>query len=155
MRFPFLFIAPLLLAASAAQAQTVTVEQPWARATAEHAATGAAYATLVAGTADRLTGASTPVATTVQVHETTQDNGVMRMREVTGGLALAAGKPVTLAPGGYHIMLMGLKQQLKPGESFPLTLTFAKEPPITVTVTVNSAGAATAPMDEMDHMHMH
>src|SRR5664280_1343467 len=74
--------AALLLVALplAARAQTVTVQQPWARATAPHAQTGAAYATLIADIPDRLTGASSPVAATVQVHETIQDNGVMRMR---------------------------------------------------------------------------
>ena len=140
MRSLLLTAALLLLAIPAARAQDVTVAHPWARATAEHAETGAAYATLTAGTADRLTGASTPVAAMVQVHEVIQDNGIMRMREVAGGLALEPGKPVTLAPGGYHLMLLGLKQQLKPGESFPLTLTFAREPPVTVNVMVNAAG---------------
>jgi copper(I)-binding protein len=145
--------AALLLVALplAARAQTVTVQQPWARATAPHAQTGAAYATLIADIPDRLTGASSPVAATVQVHETIQDNGVMRMRPVAGGLALDPGKPAALAPGGYHLMMMGLKQQLKPGESFPLTLSFAHEPPVTVSVPVGPAGAS-APSG--GHMHM-
>jgi len=52
---------------------------------------------------------------------------------------------VTLAPGGYHLMLMGMTQQLRPGESFPLTLHFAYEPPVTVTVKVASAGASMPP----------
>ena len=145
--------AVLLLAgvigAVPALAQTVTVEQPWARATAPHAATGAVYATLTAGVADRLTGASSPVAAQTGVHETVQDNGVMRMRPVTGGLALAAGKKIALAPGGYHLMMTGLKRQLRPGESFPLTLSFANEPAVTVDVTVATAGAAAAPMGPM------
>jgi copper(I)-binding protein len=149
----FVAVAALLLAAPAAGAQTVTVEQPWARATAPQAQAGAVYATLTAATADRLTGASTPVAASVQVHENIHDNGVVRMRELEGGLPLEPGKPVTLAPGGYHLMLIGLKQQLKPGDSFPLTLSFANEPPVTVTVPVAAAGAAAAV--PMDHMHMH
>ena len=85
-----LFIAAaLLLAAPSARAQTVTVEHPWARATAERVETGAVYATLTAGTADRLTGASTPVAAQVQLHEVIQDNAIMRMRELAGGIALS------------------------------------------------------------------
>jgi copper(I)-binding protein len=151
MRLPIL-VAALLLAAPAARAQTVTVEHPWARATAEHAETGAAYATITAGTSDRLTGASTPAAASVQVHEIIHDNGIVRMREVDGGLALEPGKPVTLAPGSYHLMLIGLKQQLKPGASFPITLSFANEPAVTVTVPVNAAGASAAPLD---HTHVH
>lgn len=147
-----ILIAALLLAAPAARAQTVTVEQPWARATAEHAENGAAYVTLIAGTPDRLTGATTPVAAKVELHEVIHDNGIMRMRELEGGLALEPGRKVTLAPGGYHLMLTGLKHQLKPGESFPLTLSFAAEPAVTVTVTVAAAGASGA---SMDHMHVH
>lgn len=148
---PLILVAAVLLAAGTARAQTVTVEHPWARATAEHAETGAAYATITAGAADRLTGASTPVAARVEVHEIIHDNGVMRMRPVEGGLQLEPGKPVTLAPGGYHLMLIGLKQKLTPGTSFPLTLSFANEPVVTVTVPVAAAGAAAAPMGNM-HM---
>ncbi len=150
MRSSILIVA-LLLAAPAAWAQTVKVEQPWARATAEHAETGAAYATLTAGTADRLTGASTPVAEKVEVHQVIREKDVMLMRPVEGGLALEAGKPLALAPGSYHLMLIGLKQQLKRGESFPLTLSFTNEPAVTVSVPVTAAGAGGAPMD---HMHM-
>lgn len=140
-----------VLASGPAWAQGVTVDQPWARATAPHAANGAAYATLTASVADRLTGASSPVAAQVQVHQTIEDKGVMRMRPVAGDLPLEAGRKVTLAPGGYHLMLMGLKRQLKPGESFPLTLTFANEPPVTIAVPVAAAGASAAPMGGM-HM---
>ncbi|CAH2600690.1 Copper chaperone PCu(A)C [Rhodovastum atsumiense] len=138
--------ATLLIAAAPAWAQTAKVTQPWARATAPNAQTGAAFVTVEAsGAPDRLTGGSSPVAGKVEVHEHIHDNGVMRMREVAGGLALEPGKPVTLQPGSYHLMLMGLKQQLKPGESFPLTLTFAKAPPVTVTVAVAAAGASAPP----------
>jgi hypothetical protein len=69
------------------------------------------------------------------------DKGVMKMDAVPT-LDLPQGKPVTLKPGGYHIMLMGLKQQLKPGDQFPVTLTFASAPPVTATVTVGKAGAS-------------
>jgi copper(I)-binding protein len=138
--------AALVLVAPAAWAQTVTVEHPWARATAPAAEAGAAYGTLtVTGGTDRLTGASSPVAAQVAVHENVHDAGVMRMRPVEGGIALEPGKPLTLAPGGYHLMLEGLRQPLKPGETFPMTLTFAKAPPVTVTVPVAAAGASAAP----------
>lgn len=146
------FGAVLLLVTLPAWAQTVTVEQPWARATAPSAITGAAYATIIAGTTDRLTAASTPVASKVEVHETLHDNGIMRMREVEGGLALETGKPVRLVPGGYHLMLTGLNQPLRPGDTFTLTLNFAVEPPVTVTVPVRAVGAGAG---SMDHMHMH
>ena len=131
----------------------MAIRREIAESTGRDVSIGAVYATLTAATADRLTGASTPVAASVQVHENIHDNGVVRMRELEGGLPLEPGKPVTLAPGGYHLMLIGLKQQLKPGDSFPLTLSFANEPPVTVTVPVAAAGAAAAV--PMDHMHMH
>jgi copper(I)-binding protein len=92
------------------------------------------------GAPDRLVGASTPVAAMAEVHETVNDNGVMRMRPVAL-LPLQPGKAVVLKPGGYHIMLMGLKQQLKDGDTFPVTLSFEKNGSVTATVHVGKAGA--------------
>jgi periplasmic copper chaperone A len=57
-------------------------------------------------------------------------------------LVVTLGEPTVLKPGGPHIMLMGLKRPLTRGDSFPMTITFAKAPPVTVTVTVQAAGAA-------------
>jgi copper(I)-binding protein len=140
-----LLLAALLLAVTPALAQSpqITVRDAWARATAPGAPTGAAFFTITAtGAPDRLIGATTPVAATAEVHETISDNGVMKMRPVEGGLPLEAGKPATLKPGSYHLMLMGMKQQLKPGDRFPVTLRFARAPEQTVQVTVAPAGAA-------------
>lgn len=137
-----LALAALLLSVGVAAAQTApTVDQPWARATAGGGSTGSAYLTLTAhGQGDRLTGASTPAADMAELHRSSEDHGVMRMRPVED-LALEPGKPVTLAPGGLHLMLMGLKQPLKLGASFPLTLTFEHAPPVTVQVPIKAAGA--------------
>jgi periplasmic copper chaperone A len=132
----------------AAAADGVTVQQAWARASAGAATTGAAYVTLMgADQPDGLVGASTPVAATTEVHETTNDNGVMKMRPV-GTIPIAPHQMVTLSPGGYHIMMMGLKQKLLAGESFPLTLTFSHTAPITVEVKVQAVGS-TPPTDHM------
>ena len=133
--------APVL--AQGAGSTTITVEQPWARATPAGAKTGAAYMTLAnkTKTADRLTGASSHVAAKVQIHEMKVVNGVMQMREVADGLAIPAGGSVMLKPGSYHVMLMGLKKPLVAGQSFPLTLTFAKAGNISVTVPVQAMGA--------------
>lgn len=137
-----LLVPAILLLANAAQAQTVQVDHPWARASAGAATTGAAYLTLTdKGLPDRLTAASSPVASMVELHETIDEGGVMKMRAVAGGIALQPGKPVALAPGGMHIMLMGLKAPLKAGDTFPLTLTFEHAAPATVTVTVEKAGS--------------
>jgi copper(I)-binding protein len=125
-----------------AAAQQVTVSGPWARATVTGQKTGAAYMSLTAPQADRLLGAETAAAASVEVHEHRANNGVMEMRQVAGGLALPAGSAVALAPGGYHLMMMGLKQPLAKGSSFPLTLVFEKAGRQTVTVTVEAAGAS-------------
>ncbi len=137
-----LFVAVMLampLAAFADEAG-IHVDHVWSRAAiAGHQ--GAVYLTITdTGTQDTLTGASTPVATKADLHETINDHGVMKMRPVAS-LTIEPGKPVTLAPGGYHIMLMGLKQALKQGDSFPVTLSFAKAGQVTATAMVEKAGA--------------
>ena len=137
MRFLLLSVSLLLCAAGD---PAIQIDHPWARASAGAVRNGAAFLTLTqTGAADRLTGISTPAADMAMLHETIDDRGVMKMREVDG-LALESGKPVILAPGGKHIMLMGLKAPLKEGSRFPMTLTFQHAPPMTVTVTVQGVG---------------
>ena len=93
------------------------------------------------GTADRLTGASSNVADKLQIHEMSVVNGVMQMRELADGLPVPADGSVVLKPGSYHVMLIGLKQPLTVGETFPLTLKFEKAGTISVTVAVQAIGA--------------
>ena len=110
----------LLLAALPALAQ-VTVGEPWVRATvAQQKATGA-FMTLTSAQGARLIAASSPAAGAVEVHEMKMVDDVMRMRQITA-LELPAGKPVALSPGGYHLMLLELKQPLKDGDKVALTL---------------------------------
>ena len=109
-----------LLAALPAMAQ-VTVSEAWVRGTvAQQKATGA-FMTLNAAQDSRLVAASSPVAGMVEVHEMSMANDVMRMRQLDS-LALPAGKPVKLMPGGYHLMLMQLQRPLADGDKVPLTL---------------------------------
>jgi len=91
--------------------------------------------------ADRVTKVESPVAATAELHQTVEESGVMKMTLVPV-LVLAPGKSVTLKPGGYHVMLMGLKAPLKQGEHFPITLYFANSPPVTVEVQIAAPGAA-------------
>ncbi len=135
------FAGPAL--AQGASSTSITVEQPWSRATPNGAKTGAVYLTIdnKSGTADQLTGASSDVADKVQIHQMKVENGVMKMREIPGGLSVPANGSVTLKPGGYHVMLIGLKKPLAVGEKFPLTLKFAKAGTISVTVPVQAMGA--------------
>jgi copper(I)-binding protein len=137
-----LAIAASLMFAGAVAAQTVPVEikDAWARATPGKAVNGAAYFTVQSPGGDTLTGASTPVADKAELHEMEMSGNVMKMRAV-GPLDLPAGKPVTLKPGGIHVMLLGLKQPLQAGQTFPLTLDFAKAGPRQVTVAVEKVGA--------------
>lgn len=137
-----LFVAALLAPVAAhTQAAPISVQHVWSRAAlAGH--TGVVYLTISdSGAPDTLTGVSSPVAPHAELHESYNDNGVMKMRAVVS-LPVAPGKPVALAPGGYHIMLVGLKHALNAGETFPVTLHFAKAGDITVTATVEKAGAS-------------
>ena len=97
------------------------VEDAWVRATAPGQPVGGAFMKLTSDTNAQLVGASSPVAGMVQVHMMKMQDGVMIMREMKS-LPLPKGKTVELAPGGYHIMLMELKQPLKAGEHVPITL---------------------------------
>ena len=113
-------VALLMTAAFAAHAQT-TVKDPWVRGTvAGQKATGM-FGQVTSTTGGKLVSASSPVAGMVEIHEMVMDGNVMKMRAVTG-LELPAGKAVDLKPGGYHVMLMDLKQELKVGETVPVTL---------------------------------
>jgi periplasmic copper chaperone A len=115
-------------------------------------ATGVVYMTITdQGGPDVLKGVSSPVAASATLHESFDDHGVMKMRPV-GSLPVAPDKPVTLAPGGYHVMLMGLKKRLRTGDSFPLTLTFEHAQPLTVQVKVATGGAAASTSSDMANM---
>ncbi|MFB4205254.1 copper chaperone PCu(A)C [Arhodomonas sp. KWT2] len=138
--------ATLLLAVTAAHAAApggVTVSGAWARATPPGAPAGAAYfeATAASGT-DRLVGVASPVAKKAMLHRTVTENGNRTMKHVDG-VDVGPDSPLAFAPGGYHVMLMGLDQPLKAGDHFPMTLTFEKAGDIQVDVEVRpiTAGA--------------
>jgi copper(I)-binding protein len=131
----------------------VMAHEAWARASAGAATTGAAYVTLMGGNQpDSLIGASTPIAASAEAHETVNDNGIIKMRAITA-VPIPPHEMVTFSPGGYHIMLTGLKHPLVAGQSFPLTLMFAHAAPVTVDVKVQAV-RHTAPMGDHDHMKM-
>jgi copper(I)-binding protein len=137
--------AALCSAAGLALAQT-TVTEAWVRGTvAQQKATGL-FATITSAQGGRLVSASTPVAGLVEIHEMKMDGDTMRMRALAGGLELPAGKPVQLKPGGYHVMLMGLKQPLKDGEQIAVTLVIEgadkKRETLEIKAPVRALGAA-------------
>ncbi len=114
-----LILAGLVLAL-AAQAQ-VSVKEPWVRATVPQQKATGAFMQILAAQDARLVEARSPVAGIVEIHEMAMVNDVMKMRAIPE-LALPAGKAVELKPGGYHVMLMELKGQVKDGDTVPLTL---------------------------------
>ncbi|WP_028057049.1 copper chaperone PCu(A)C [Sphingomonas phyllosphaerae] len=123
---------------------SVTVSQPWSRATAPRAAVGAGFLTVrnTGSQPDRLLSAASPRAERVEIHTMTLEDGVMRMRPLPDGIVLPAGGEATLAPGGDHIMLIGLKAPLKAGERVPATLRFARAGLVRVQFAVGGAGDA-------------
>jgi len=143
MSFKFLVLAASLVVASAALAQTnqLDVNNAWARATPGKAENGAAYLTIQSPTPDRLLTVSSPVAKKAELHTMSMEGMVMKMRPLAG-VDIPAGQPVTLKPGGQHVMLLGLDAPLREGQTFPLTLTFEKAGTRTVTVAIEKPGAA-------------
>ena len=144
------FAAGLVLASEAlAQTGQVEVSNAWARATPGKAENGAAYLTILSPTTDRLVSVSSPVAKKAELHTMSMAGMVMQMRPLAG-LDIPAGRPVTLKPGGEHIMLLGLDRPLQEGESFPLTLNFERAGPLTVTAAVRKL-SATGPGTAAQH----
>jgi len=114
------------------------IDHPWARPTPGGAKNGAAYFVIRndGQKPDVLIAAGANVSERIELHEHINDNGVMKMREVAGGIRVGAGETVKLEPGGYHVMFLGLKQPLKEGEQFPLSLTFKEAGTVEVMVKV-------------------
>lgn len=144
----------LLGLALPALAQT-TVSDAWVRASVPHQQSTGAFMTLTASSDSKLIGVASPVAKTVQVHEMTMNGDVMGMKQVEA-VQLPAGKPVSLDPNGYHVMLMGLTQQVKEGDKVPLTLTVedAKGGKETLEVQAEVRALSAETGGGHDHMHM-
>ena len=151
-----LALLPIAFAqAHGGRAGDVEITHPYATPTPAGAVNGAAYIATLENTGkqpDRLLRISTPVAQRAEVHTMAVDGGgVMRMREVNE-IALAPGMPVKMRPGdGFHFMLIGLKQPLKAGDSFPLTMEFERGGKTEVKVVVQVPKARAAPAS--DHAH--
>ena len=99
---------------------------------------------------DKLISAATPAATDTEIHEMSETNGVMKMREV-GAVAVKAGEEIAFTPSGYHVMLLGLKEPLKAGDARPITLKFLRAGEVKTTFEVVSRSAK----KEADHSAHH
>ncbi len=161
------FLSALLALSATAWAQTpaahVDVKEPWVRATVAQQKSTGAFMQLTAKADVRVVDARSPIAGLTQIHEMAMEKDVMRMREVKG-LALPAGQAVELKPGGYHVMLLDLKGQVKAGDVVPLTLVLEDKAGQRSTLEIKAtaralggAGAAAAPAaaggDHSQHKH--
>ena len=172
MKHKALTVAALisLLSSSSLYAQEfklgdITIANPWSRATPKGSPVGAGYLIIKNSgkTGDRLISASSDGAREVQVHEMSMDGGVMKMRELRNGLELPAGAAVELKPGGYHLMLMDLKNPLMKDSTVKVTLKFEHAGTVPVEFKIGGMGdngpaASTGTMDSgmkgMDHGSM-
>lgn len=151
-RFVLVFMSLLFLTspswAHEEKPEHLTISHPWSRATAPSQKVGAVFMKISTndGNEDRLIGAMSPDAETVQIHGHTMVDDVMRMRPVDGVVIPATGEAV-LAPGGFHIMLIGLKAPLLKETIIPLTLQFEKAGKVEIEAVVEAAGARQATSD--------
>ena len=113
--------ASLLSVAQAAE--VLTVNNPWVRATVPAQQVTGAFMTLTAAVDLRLVAVSSPQAGMIEIHQMTMENNVMQMRALPNGLMLPKDKAIELKPGGYHLMVMDLKQPMRQGAWLPLSLT--------------------------------
>lgn len=130
-------------ASPAAAGDDILVRQAWSRATPEGAQVASGYLTIEnhGAVADKLISAAAPAASKVEIHEMTTLDGVMMMRPVEGGFIIPPGASVTFAPGGNHLMFIGLTSPFSEGEHVSAALMFEKTGKIDVTFDVGSIGA--------------
>lgn len=145
-RFVSVLLSVLFLSSPAwahkEKSEHLTISHPWSRATASSQKVGAVFMTITTNGSneDRLIGAQSPDAETAQIHGHTMVNDVMRMRPVDG-VAIPADSEAVLEPGGFHIMLIGLKAPLFEETVIPLTLEFEKAGKVEIEVVIEAAGA--------------
>ena len=146
-------LAALMFAAFPVMAQ-VTVKDPWVRATVPAQKATGAFMQITSAQDARLVEARSPVAGVVEVHEMVMEKEVMKMRAMKG-LDLPAGKTVERKPGGYHVMLMDLKGQMKEGTTVPVTLVVESKDRKRSTVEVKAAvkPLTTPAKAEPEHKH--
>jgi copper(I)-binding protein len=138
-----LLLAVAPAAAAAHPAKPIEVRQPWSRPSA--GTSGVGYMVLVnhGGRADALVRAQSPLAARVEAHRSTMAGGVMSMAAQVR-VPLPPGGSVTFAPGGYHLMFVGLKAPLKAGDRLPATLVFASGQTVAVSFPVGSGSGPPA-----------
>lgn len=159
MRSMLILAAAAAVFAPAAHAATFRLGQleagdPWSRPAAA-GMNGAGFVTLTnrGKAADRLMSVETTAAKKAEIHQSLMTNGVASMKRQDAGVAIPAGQAVAFAPGGYHVMFLGLTKALKGGDKVPATLVFQSGTKMKVEFEVRGAGAAPMPkgMEHMNH----
>ena len=145
-------LAVLTWLPAAAAAQPVTVNDAWVRAPAPGQKVAAAYMELTSSTSMVLSAVSSTVAAAAELHSTTMEAGVMKMRPA-GRIELPGGKAVKLAPGGLHLMLIDLRKPLKPGDRVALTLTVQRPDAASRSVFTVQAVVREGPPEKAHHQH--
>ena len=127
---------------AASNAPEISVMEAWSRPSPMAAGNGAVYMMLMnkGGQADTLASVSSDIAEVVELHETKMEGDVMKMAPVQGGIKVPAGGSAELKPGGLHVMLINLKEELTPGQKIKLTLNFENSDPIKVEAEVRDMG---------------
>jgi periplasmic copper chaperone A len=115
-------------------------EPPFAHATPVGAEVAAVYLKLSVAEADTLMSVTTPIADRIEMHSSSEENGMMKMRPMQR-VSLEAGKVFSFEPGGAHLMLIGLRQPLVAGMKFPLTLKFDRSGELMTQVAVIELGS--------------
>jgi copper(I)-binding protein len=156
-----IFAAALAVSAAAFahsfSAGDLRIGHPFARSTVPGQSSGAAYLTIENSgkNTDRLVAVASPMAKSAEMHSMTMDGNVMKMREVEG-IEIKPAAKVSMKPGeAYHIMLIGLRQALKAGDKFPLTLTFEKTGKVEVSVVVQDKDREAVPAKDASVPHKH
>ena len=125
------------------KAGDLVITQAWSRATPGGAKIAGGFLTIEnkGAAPDRLISGAGDIAAKVEIHEMAMNNGVMTMRPLDKGLVIEPGKTVKFAPGGYHLMLMDLKQPFKQGDKVPVTLEFEKAGKVKLSLDIQGVGA--------------
>ena len=138
----------------------LSIDHPWARATAPGAPVGGGFMSIrnAGDQPDRLIGASADFATEVQIHESSMADGMMRMQHRPEGVAVPESGALVLRPGSYHLMFVGLQHRLVEGERETVTLQFERAGEVEVELTIEGPGEQGPHQDEdamaMDHGDM-
>lgn len=150
---PVKYLLLSLLGMSLHVSAQTTVDDAWVRATVAGQPSSGAFMRLTSTTDSKLVEVQSPVAKTVQIHESTMHNDVMSMQSVPS-VALPAGKTVNIEPEGYHVMLIDLHSQIKVGDTVPLTLVIEDSKGIKESIEVKAQARSLNSMPDHD-MHDH